>query len=53
MDQEAIFLQWLEQAEEYRLNEAGQLEIIIEVIEDNQPVEKIILLFYDLRIEQH
>jgi len=52
MDQEAIFLQWLEQAEEYRLNEDGQLEIIIEVIEDNQPVEKIILLFYDLSIEQ-
>jgi len=53
MEQEAIFLQWLEQAEEYRINEDGQLEIIIEVIEDNQPVEKIILLFYDLSIEQH
>jgi len=52
MDQEALFLQWLEQAKEYRINEDGQLEIIIVVIEDNQPVEKIILLFYDLSIEQ-
>jgi heat shock protein HslJ len=51
MDQEVIFLQWLEQLEEYRINEDEQLEFILEVIEDDQPVEKIILLFYDIRVE--
>ena len=51
MEQEALFLQWIEQAEEYRINEDEQLEIILEVIEDNQPVKKVILLFYDLRVQ--
>jgi len=52
MDQETLFLQWLEQAEKYRINEDEKLEITLEVIEDNQPVDKIILLFYDIRVEQ-
>jgi len=51
MDQEALFLQRLEQVEEYRINEDRQLELIREVIEDNQPVKKAILLFRDIRIE--
>ena len=51
MEQEAIFLQWLERLEEYRINEDQQLEFILEVIEDNEPVDKIILIFYDLRVE--
>ncbi len=51
MDQEASFLQWLERAEEYRINEDEQLELIREVIEDDETVDKIILLFYDLRVE--
>jgi heat shock protein HslJ len=45
MDQEATFLQLLGLAEEYRINEEGQLEILREVIEDEQPVKKVILLF--------
>jgi len=50
MNQEAYFLDLLRQAEEYRINPNGQLEIIRYVIENNQQVEKIILLFYDQRI---
>jgi heat shock protein HslJ len=51
MDQETLFLQRLEQVEEYRINEDGQLEFIRELMEDNQPVNKVILLFRDIRIE--
>jgi polar amino acid transport system substrate-binding protein len=51
MEQEAVFLQWLERLEEYRINEDQQLEFILEVIEDDELVDKIILLFYDLRVE--
>ena len=45
MDQEAIFLTLLDRAEEYRINEDGKLEILREVIENDQPVMKVILLF--------
>jgi heat shock protein HslJ len=47
MEQEAAFLELLENADKYRLNSAGQLEIIREVVEDDQPVDKVILLFTD------
>ena len=50
MEQEALYLQWLERAEEYRLNEDDQLEFVTFVIENNQRVEKIILRFYDQRV---
>jgi len=47
MDQEAVFLGLLDQAEEYHINQDGELEIIRYVIENDQRVEKIILLFSD------
>lgn len=47
MDQEVAFLALLDQAEKYRINQDGQLEIIREVIEDEQIVEKVILLFVE------
>jgi len=52
MEQETLFLALLDQVEEYRINEDKRLELIRYVTEDNQRVEKIILLFYDLSIEQ-
>jgi len=45
MDQEAAFLELLNRAEEYRINEDGKLEVLREVIENDQPVMKVILLF--------
>jgi len=54
MEQEALYLQWLERTEEYRLDEAGEhLEFITYVTENNQRVEKVLLRFYDLRIGSH
>jgi hypothetical protein len=50
MEQEALYLSLMQQAEEYRINQDNQLEIIRTVIEDDQEVEKVILLFYDLSI---
>ena len=50
MEQEVRFINLLERAEEYRLNQDERLEIIIYVIENNELVEKLILLFYDLRV---
>jgi len=48
MEQEAAYLQLLERAEEYRINPDGQLEIIRYVTENEQRVEKVILLFNDM-----
>jgi heat shock protein HslJ len=45
MDQEAAFQSLLDRAEVYRINDAGKLEITREVIENDQPVDKVILLF--------
>jgi polar amino acid transport system substrate-binding protein len=45
MEQENTFLQLLDQTEEYRINQDRKLEIIREVIENQQPVKKVILLF--------
>jgi len=54
MDQETLYLQWLERTEEYRIGAADEhLEFIIYVIENNQRVEKVMLRFYDLRIGTH
>jgi cell division septation protein DedD len=50
MEQEALYLSLLEDAEEYHINQDEQLEIIRKVIENEQEVEKIILLFYDLSV---
>ncbi|MEA3440743.1 MAG: transporter substrate-binding domain-containing protein [Chloroflexota bacterium] len=50
MEQETHYLTWLERAEEYRINQDEQLELIMYVIENNERVEKILLVFYDLRI---
>ena len=50
MDQEANFLALLEEIEQYRINQDEELEVIREVDENNQTVEKIILLFYDLSV---
>ena len=50
MDQEVLFLKWLEEAEEYRINDKEQLEFTVKVIENNVEVEKILLQFYDLTI---
>ena len=54
MDQETLFIQWLERTEEYRVIENDeQLEFIIYVIENNKRVEKVVLHFYDLRVKPH
>jgi len=54
LDQERLYLQWLERTEEYRLDEEDEhLEFIIYVVENNQRVEKVMLRFYDLRIGLH
>lgn len=50
MEQETLYLSLLDNAEEYRINQDDLLEIIRKVIEDDQEVEKVILLFYDLSI---
>ena len=50
MEQEALYRQWLERSEEYRIDEDGQLELITFMIENNQRVEKIMLRFYDQRV---
>jgi polar amino acid transport system substrate-binding protein len=50
MEQEALYRQWLERSEEYRINQDGQLEFVIFVIENNQRVEKVMLRFYDQRV---
>jgi heat shock protein HslJ len=47
MDQEAIFLEHLEDAEGYRITEDGRLEIILDRLENNQQVEKILLVFFE------
>ena len=44
MSQEARFLELLEEAEEYRINSDGELEITRFVIENDEEVEQIILL---------
>ena len=54
MEQEALYLQWLERTEEYRIDEDKKhLEFIIYVIENNQRVEKVMMRFYDLRVGPH
>jgi len=53
MDQEAVILFLLDRIEEYRINEDEQLELIRYVIEDDERVDKVLLLFNDLRVEQH
>jgi ABC-type amino acid transport substrate-binding protein/heat shock protein HslJ len=45
MEQEAAFLAILEEVEEYRFNQDEKLEFIREVTENEQQVEKVILLF--------
>jgi heat shock protein HslJ len=45
MEQEAAFLALIERAEAYRINGEGKLEITREVIENDQPIDKVILLF--------
>ncbi len=50
MEQEAAFLELLGDVEEYQIDDE-ELELIRYVNENNQPVEKIILLFYDLGVE--
>jgi ABC-type amino acid transport substrate-binding protein/cell division septation protein DedD len=52
MEQEDHLLFLLDRIEEYRINEDEQLEFIREVIEDDEPVDKVFLLFYDLSTEQ-
>jgi len=53
-EQEALYRQWLERTEEYRLDENKEhLELVIFVNENNQRVEKVMLRFYDLRIGPH
>ncbi|MFN2234340.1 MAG: transporter substrate-binding domain-containing protein [Anaerolineales bacterium] len=47
MQQETTFLALLEDVEEYRFNQDGKLEFVREVVENNQTVQKVILLFYD------
>jgi len=51
MDQEGKLLEWLEKAETYRIvvNEQDHelLEILITVMEENQQVDKVVLVFYD------
>jgi heat shock protein HslJ len=47
MQQEAAFLALLEDIEEYRFNQDDKLEFVREVVENDQTVEKVILLFYD------
>ncbi len=54
MDQENLYIQWLERTEEYRIVENDeQLEFVIYVIENNKRVEKVVLQFYDLRVGPH
>ena len=50
MEQEADFLALLEEVQEYRFNQQNQLEMITYVIENDQRVEKILLVFYDLLV---
>jgi heat shock protein HslJ len=52
MEQEAAFIALLEEVEEYRFNQDEKLEFTREVIENDNPVDKVILLFYDLRPAQ-
>jgi ABC-type amino acid transport substrate-binding protein/heat shock protein HslJ len=47
MEQETAYLAMLEEVEEYRINQDGKLEFVREVIEDEQTVEKIIMVFYE------
>ena len=47
MQQEAAFLALLEDVEEYRINQDDKFEFVREVVENNQTVQKVILLFYD------
>jgi heat shock protein HslJ len=54
MEQEALYLKWLERTEEYRIDEDEKhLEFILYAIENNQRVEKVMLRFYDLRVGPH
>jgi polar amino acid transport system substrate-binding protein len=50
MEQEAQFINWLQRTEEYRIDQNGQLEFIFYVMENNQRVEKILMVLYDQRI---
>jgi hypothetical protein len=51
MDQEALYLKWLERIEEYRIEEDEKenehLELIVYVMENNERTEKVLLVFYD------
>ena len=51
MDQEALYLKWLERIEEYRIvedeKENEHLELIVYVMENNERTEKVLLVFYD------
>ena len=51
MDQEGKLFEWLERVEEYRIildeQEHELLEIFITVMEEDQQVEKVLLVFYD------
>jgi len=51
MDQETIYVQWLERAEEYRIvmdnKDNEHLEMVAYVLENNQKTEKVLLVFYD------
>ena len=50
MEQEVDFLTLLESVQEYRFNQQDRLEMITYVIENNQQMEKILLVFYDLSV---
>ena len=51
MEQEAAVLFMLDRVEEYRINDSGRLELIRYVRENLKRVEKVLLLFSDLRVE--
>jgi hypothetical protein len=46
MEQEAVYLELLSDAEEYRITEDGKLEIFRDDLENNQQVETVLLLFF-------
>ena len=51
MEQEAALMFMIDRVEEYRINENGRLELIRYVREGGRRVEKVLLLFSDLRVE--
>ena len=47
MDQEALYLELLGDAEGYRITPDGRLEIVLDRLENNQQVEKVVLVFFE------